>query len=147
MHGCRHGCTATSRATVFLQKTEISVRPAHFLKSATYISKELLSPHRAHTPPTPRIKASTKEQPVMSRVRLISHSVARRGAILMVVLVLLTLFAILGLSFVLYANAQAKSSDLHRQAEADPSGLNGPDADPDTLATTLLSTFVYGADD
>ena len=65
----------------------------------------------------------------------------------MVVLALLTLFAILGISFVLYANAQSQSSDLLLQAEADPAGLGGPDVSVDTLAGFLFNALIYGVDD
>ena len=42
---------------------------------------------------------------------------SRRGVVLMVVLILLTLFAIVGLSFVLYASSAAKSAQLAKEAE------------------------------
>jgi len=83
----------------------------------------------------------------MPCARPVSFVNARRGVTLIVVLSLLTLFAVLGLSFVLYANSQALSSDLLLQSEADANNGSGPDVNPDTLASTLLSAFLYGQDD
>jgi hypothetical protein len=70
---------------------------------------------------------------------------ARRGIILAVVLILLTLFAIVGLSFVLYASSAAKSSQLAREAEFQ--NQNPPDIDPELLASYFLSQLVYDVDD
>src|SRR5438105_2567372 len=81
----------------------------------------------------------------MRHFALISHADARRGVILMVVLVLLTLFAILGLSFVLYANAQHKSSDLALQAEE--GAVDQVDISPDALMTSLLTAMLFPQDD
>jgi hypothetical protein len=47
----------------------------------------------------------------------ISEPSRRQGVILMVVLALLTLFAIIGVSFVYYADAEAKASQLDREAQ------------------------------
>jgi hypothetical protein len=63
----------------------------------------------------------------------------RRGVILLVVLALLTLFAIVGISFVLYANAQANNSRLAREAAA-PSQA---DMDPEMLLAYFLNQFIY----
>ncbi len=45
------------------------------------------------------------------------RSEPRKGLILMVVLALLTAFAIVGLSFVLYADAEAKAAQIAKEAE------------------------------
>jgi hypothetical protein len=68
---------------------------------------------------------------------------ARRGVILMIVLALLTLFAIVGLSFVLYAGSAAKSSQIARDAEVQ----SVPDVDPEVLAGFFLGQLIYDADD
>jgi len=72
---------------------------------------------------------------------------ARRGVILMVVLALLTLFAVLGLSFVLYANAQSKSSDILLAAEEGVGANAIPDISPDTIANAVFNALLYPQDD
>jgi hypothetical protein len=67
----------------------------------------------------------------------------RRGIILLVVIVLLTLFALVGLSFVLYAESQANAARIARQAEA----ANRADVAPEALLAFFLNQFVYDVND
>jgi hypothetical protein len=64
----------------------------------------------------------------------------RPGIVLLLVIAMLTLFAILALSFVFYAEAEAISSQLTSDA------LNGrlPDSNPETLAAFFFTQFNYG---
>src|SRR5713226_1031924 len=64
-----------------------------------------------------------------------SSSETRRGVILIVVLALLTLFAIVGLSFVLYAQAEAEASRLSKEAYT----LRQPLESPDRMMSFALS--------
>jgi hypothetical protein len=64
---------------------------------------------------------------------------ARRGVILMVVLALLTLFAIVGLSFVLYAQAEADASRIFREDKT----LRVPAESADRMWSFALSKLIY----
>src|SRR3954469_14534831 len=70
----------------------------------------------------------------------------RRGLILMVVLALSTAFAIVGLSFVLYADSEAKSAQIAREAEQ---GLvvHPYDLEPKVLLSSFLGQLIFDADD
>ncbi len=68
---------------------------------------------------------------------------ARRGIILMVVLMLITLFAIIGVSFVLYADNEASSARLDRETHS----LTRPDLDPQQALGLVLGQVLYGVDD
>jgi hypothetical protein len=68
---------------------------------------------------------------------------ARRGVILLVVVILLTLFAVVGLSFVLYAESEANSSRIARDAEV----LSRDDASPDALFAYFMGQLIYDASD
>jgi hypothetical protein len=72
-------------------------------------------------------------------------STERRGVILLVVISLLTLFAIVALSFLLYANAEANASKLFREGEANSIGAAG--IDPDRLLGFFLKQLIYGVPD
>src|SRR5260370_35822121 len=69
----------------------------------------------------------------------------RKGVILLVVISLLTLFAIVALSFLLYANAEANASKLFREGEANAIASAG--IDPDRLMGFFLKQLIYGAPD
>jgi hypothetical protein len=69
--------------------------------------------------------------------------VRRRGVILIVVLSLLTLFAVVGLAFVLYADASAASSKLNKESES----FQPPDYDPEKALALFLSQFIYDVPD
>src|SRR5207249_545055 len=68
-----------------------------------------------------------------------SNSEARRGVILIVVLALLTLFAIVGLSFVLYAQAEAESSRIYKEDK----GLRQELEAPDRMVGFALSKLIF----
>lgn len=66
----------------------------------------------------------------------------RRGIILLVVLVLLTMFAVVGLGFVLYADSQARSANISKEAEKNRGAL-----DPRVYLSSFLAQFIFDADD
>jgi hypothetical protein len=74
----------------------------------------------------------------------------RHAIILLVVLALLTLFAIVGLTFVLYADAEATSSRIFREAPYPRNGSipnSGPNTPPDQLAAFALAQLIYDVPD
>ena len=77
----------------------------------------------------------------MFRPRNLTAPRVRRAVILMIVLVLLTLFAIVGLAFVLYANAEAESSRVYREAFTLVD--NRPDISPDILANWSVGQLMF----
>ena len=79
----------------------------------------------------------------MARPRPARASQARQGVILLVVITLLTLFAVVGITFVIYAQAEASSMRAARQAET----LQHPDADPELLLSYFLNQLIYDTND
>jgi hypothetical protein len=67
----------------------------------------------------------------------------RHGVILLVVITLLTLFAVVGLAFVLYAQSEAQAARLAREAET----LTRPDTDPELLLNYFLGQLLYDVKD
>lgn len=76
----------------------------------------------------------------MFRTHSRRRPVRRRGAILLVVLVLLALFAVIGLSFVFYAESQATASRIGREAQAQ---LLDPPPDSDVAVNEFLKQVLY----
>lgn len=75
-------------------------------------------------------------------MRLNRHN-ERRGIILMVVLALLTLFAIVGITFVLYAQAQATAARIAREGET----AQRADMPPEECLALFLGQFLYDVHD
>ncbi len=67
----------------------------------------------------------------------------RRGVILLVVLSLLTLFAIVGITFVLYSDSEAAAARVAREAET----AQRADVDPEQALAFFLGQFIYDVDD
>src|SRR5438093_1428448 len=68
----------------------------------------------------------------------------RKGVILLVVITMLTLFAIIGLAFVLYSEAEAHSSRLYRESQTLPP-VNT--VSPITMLNYFLQNFIYPVPD
>lgn len=67
----------------------------------------------------------------------------RAGVVLLVVISLLMLFAVVGIAFVIYAQAQATTARIHRESES----LTRPDLDPELLLAYFLGQAVYDTED
>jgi hypothetical protein len=67
----------------------------------------------------------------------------RRGIILLVVLAMLTLFAILGISFVIYAQSAANEARLGREGEQN----SAPEVDPELAFALFMGQFIYDVPD
>jgi hypothetical protein len=81
----------------------------------------------------------------MFRPRILPASARRRAVILVVVLVLLTLFAVVGLAFVLYANAEAEASRVYRESSTFVD--NRPDINTDTLGNYAFGLVIFDSAD
>jgi hypothetical protein len=83
----------------------------------------------------------------MFRPRILPASARRRAVILMVVLVLLTLFAVVGLAFVLYANAEADSSTAYKQTDTGSFPLIQPNESNQALLNYMLQELLFDVPD
>src|SRR5579871_3295957 len=79
----------------------------------------------------------------MIRLRVDRAAAPRPAVILIVVLILLALFALVGLSFVVLADSIAQASRLAREAESPLLS----DVDPELLLSYFLGQLIYDADD
>ncbi|HZU39088.1 MAG TPA: hypothetical protein VFA18_24395, partial [Gemmataceae bacterium] len=68
---------------------------------------------------------------------------SRRGVILLVVLAFLALFALVGLTFLYYANTTAQAARFEREAQT----LTRPDAEPELLLSYFLGQLLYDVPD
>src|SRR6266496_350016 len=71
----------------------------------------------------------------------------RRAVILMVVLALLTLFAIVGITFVFYAQKSNSASVNFREGLQRGTTPGGPDIDPGVLFRWAVGQLIYDAGD
>ena len=78
----------------------------------------------------------------LTMLRFTPQSPPRRGAILLVVLALLALFAVIGLSFVLYAESEANAARVARGALQSAGDSAPPDATP--VAENVVAQILYG---
>src|SRR5690349_7086693 len=69
----------------------------------------------------------------------------RQGVILLIVVILLTLFLVVGLSFVLYAESEASASRIYRDSQT--TANDRADVDPQELMDFGLGQLVYGVSD
>src|SRR5262249_52125109 len=90
----------------------------------------------------PRAGRSPRFPPMLQRTQSRTRE-SRRGVILLVVLALLTLFAVVGLTFALYAGRSAAASRHFREA-GQP---QRPDVPPELLASYFLKQLLYDAPD
>jgi hypothetical protein len=72
----------------------------------------------------------------------------REGIILLVVITLLTLFALAGLAFVYYAQAKSDAARVYREARDNKfGGTDGPDTPPEELFGEFLRQAIYDVGD
>lgn len=71
---------------------------------------------------------------------------ARRGVILLIVISLLTLFAVVGIAFVYYANAKADAARIYRET-MQQALAQGPDESPENLLSEFMRQFIFDVED
>jgi hypothetical protein len=79
-------------------------------------------------------------------IRRTQNSAARPGVILLVVLALLTLFAVVGIAFVFYAQSRADSARIYREYQL-ANLAQGPDTPPELLWDEYLRQLLYDLSD
>jgi hypothetical protein len=81
----------------------------------------------------------------MLRLTWLKKPASRRGVVLLVVITLLTLFAIVGVTFVLYANAEATASRIYREAAS--TATTTIDISRDQLLNFAAANLIYPVPD
>jgi hypothetical protein len=71
---------------------------------------------------------------------------SRRGVVLLIVVILLALFAAVGLGFMLYAESEASSSRIYRESQA-VTNKNLADISPQDLLNYAMGQLIYGCRD
>src|SRR5690242_16577249 len=89
---------------------------------------------------------STEEARLMFRPRIVAEPVPRCGVILLVVIALLTLFAVVGISFVMYAQQRADAARVGRESQQQVAGQT-PSATPQELLKEFAASFILGQPD
>lgn len=74
---------------------------------------------------------------------LAAHPMSRRGAVLLIVIVFLTIFATIGLAFMFYADSEAQTAQAFREA-AEPLP---PAVDPETAFAHFMMQLIYDCKD
>jgi hypothetical protein len=69
-----------------------------------------------------------------------AQTTRRRGVVLLVVITLLTLFAVVGITFVLFAQSEAVAARVWREAQTN----QRPDMDQEMLLAYFLNQFIFG---
>jgi hypothetical protein len=96
-----------------------------------------------HAEDSPRPLEREKRRVIPMRYQHPMSSMTRRGAVLLVVLSMLTLFAVVGLSFVFYANAEAIAARTHRESV----DRRPPIVEPDVAFSFFLGQLLQDVPD
>src|SRR5262245_9776649 len=83
-----------------------------------------------------------KQEFPMARLSQHDRAIYRSGVVLLIVMAMLALFAVIGLSFVFYAESESDASRFRRQAEAG----DGYDILPEKLLAYALGQLIFDTD-
>jgi hypothetical protein len=89
------------------------------------------------------LTGTTANQDCIAGIHFFSAPDRRRAAVLLIVLVILTIFATLGLAFMFYAESEATSAALFRTSV----DFRGPDVEPELACAMFLQQFIFDCRD